>query len=106
MRPSAMPRSKSSFDRYRLAVRVVLLALVLAVIATVSRGMMLGLAIGLVAALYLRRPVRGLSLSLFALMVGAVFAGLILAPPGAPFEQHVEGGEEQKRAARDPERGH
>ena len=49
--------------------------LVLAVIATVSRGMMLGLAIGLVAALYLRRPVRGLSLSLFALMVGAVFAG-------------------------------
>ena len=49
--------------------------LVVAVIATVSRGMLLGLSVGLVAAVYLRRPVGGLSLSLFAALVGAVFAG-------------------------------
>ena len=51
------------------------LLLIIAVIATVSRGMLLGLSVGLVAAVYLRRPVGGLSLSLFAALIGAVFAG-------------------------------
>ena len=59
----------------RMLLAAAALMLIVAVIATVSRGMLLGLALGLVTAVYLRRPIGGLGLSLFVALAGAAFAG-------------------------------
>lgn len=48
--------------------------LVLAVIATVSRGMVLGLVMGVLAAIYVRRPARGVMVAGVMVLVGLVFA--------------------------------
>lgn len=50
----------------------------LAVIATVSRGMVLGLVLGLLAALYVRRPARGLLVAGALGVLGVVFAATAL----------------------------
>lgn len=54
-----------------IAAQVLLLA---AIIATVSRGMVLGLAMGLLFALYVRRPARGLMVAALLGVLGVVFA--------------------------------
>lgn len=48
--------------------------LVLAVIATVSRGMVLGLMLGVLSAIYVRRPARGVMVAGAMALLGVVFA--------------------------------
>jgi len=52
--------------------------LLLSVVATASRGMLLGLALGLVTALYMRRPARGILFTGAAIVVGVVFATALM----------------------------
>lgn len=52
--------------------------LLLSVVATASRGMLLGLALGLITALYMRRPARGILFTGAAIVVGVVFATALM----------------------------
>lgn len=62
----------------RGALATAMAVLVVSVIATVSRGMALGLVLGVATAFYLRRPSRGLTIGLVAILVGAIFATTLL----------------------------
>ncbi|MBA3548177.1 MAG: hypothetical protein H0T76_16975 [Nannocystis sp.] len=48
--------------------------LLVSIVATASRGMLLGLGLGLVTALYMRRPARGILFTGAAVVLGIVFA--------------------------------
>ncbi len=64
--------------RHRFVTAGLLGLLAISVVATVSRGMMLSLLIGLLVALYLRRPARGLSVAFFLVVGGLLFASTAL----------------------------
>ncbi len=61
----------------RGALKAALVILVFAIIATVSRGMVLGLMLGLLTALYVRRPARGLLVGGLAGVLVAVFTASV-----------------------------
>ena len=68
-----------STQRYQRGVLIAAQVLLyLAVIATVSRGMVLGLVLGLLCALYVRRPARGVMVAAGLGVLGVVFAATAL----------------------------
>ncbi len=77
-RPTAGPRIGRLLHRHTTLTLGLLGLLVLAVVATVSRGMILSLMIGLLVALYLRKPARGLSLAFFLVTGAILFASTAL----------------------------
>ncbi len=75
---AALLHRRTAARRQRALLAAAQAVLVLAVIATVSRGMVLGLVLGLLAALYVRRPARGLMVAGAMVVVGVVFAATAL----------------------------
>lgn len=76
--PDLSPRAGVFLHRHPWLTGGLLALLTVSVVATVSRGMMLSLLIGLMVALYLRRPARGLSVTFFLVVGGILFASTAL----------------------------
>lgn len=64
--------------RQRVLLWAAQVVLVLAVVATVSRGMMLGLVLGVLSAIYVRRPLRGVMVAGVMAALAVVFATAVL----------------------------